>query len=64
MCAYLSISIYMYNDFYNINLTFLILQDQTSTKYLAHGTPLCIPFLEPAASKEKFVVCVSLLHKM
>lgn len=61
MCIFicLSILIYNYNNFCNINLTFLILQDQTSTTYLAHGTPLCIPFLEPAASKEKFMIYVS-----
>lgn len=55
MHAYLSahLSLYIkYHDFCKRNLTFLILQDQTSTKYLAHGIPLCILFLEPAANKE------------
>lgn len=55
--AYLSVSLSKYSDFCNINLTFLIRQDQISTKYLAHGTPLCILFLEPAASKEKCGMC-------
>lgn len=60
---HLSVSLYKNNYFCNINLTFLTLQDRTSTKYPAHGTQLCIPFLEPAASKEK-CICASLLHKV
>lgn len=60
---YLSISLYKNNYFSNIKLTFLILQDQTSTKYPAHGTQLCIPFLEPAASKEKMYVLMIHISK-
>lgn len=51
--------VYPYNFLHSKrNLTFLILQDQTSTKYLAHGIPLCILFPEPAASKEICVMCM------
>lgn len=61
MHAYLSAYPFLYkkyHDFCKRNLTFLVLQDQTSTKYPAHGIPLCILFLEPAASKEICVMCI------